>query len=291
MNRKTPIFVLLFASVVVLAFLFVLMHHSKKPQPAKTAKVAAVVKPKPNLFVVGIQPALAAGTLLQPGMIGKIVVKTPTIPSDEIKYSEKALHGFYGAMLKKNTAPATPLTDAMVIKPGDSGFLAAVLKPGDQAMTIPVDAVTDAAGLIWPGDRVDVLLIQSMPAAQIQTGHNIAAETVLHDVKIIATGNSILPPTGPKSNGSSQVRTVTLEVSPIQAKRLAVAERLGPLSLTVLSAKQGKKLAETKFQSEAKNDPDRNLVWAYQASPALTDSDSNRVTIFTNNNQQGYTVP
>jgi len=291
MNRRTPIIVLIFASLAVIALSFVLLHHGpKKVISKKPTKTAVVVKPKPKVFVVGIEPALPAGTLLQPGMLGKVFVKDGKIPDGEIKYSLKAETSFYGSMLKKNTGPQTPLVSPMVIKPGDSGFLAAVLHPGDQAMTIPVDAVTDAAGLIWPGDRVDVLLIQSMPAAQIQTGHNIAAETVLHDVKIIATGNSILPPTGPKSNGSSQVRTVTLEVTPIQAKKLAVAERLGPLSLTVLSSKQEKEIAKRQIILD-KKDPDHALVWAYQASPALTDSDANTITIFTNNNQQGYTVP
>ena len=51
------------------------------------------------------------------------------------------------------------------MRPGDHGFLAAVLAAGMRAVTVGVDATTGAAGLIWPGDRVDLILTQTIQAA------------------------------------------------------------------------------------------------------------------------------
>ena len=72
------------------------------------------------------------------------------------------------------------------MRPGDHGFLAAVLKQGMRAVTVGVDAVSGTAGLIWPGDRVDVILTQSMDDPKLPPGRRVAAETVLQDARVIA---------------------------------------------------------------------------------------------------------
>lgn len=294
MNRKWPAFLLLGATVVLIFGLYALLHHGHKPahHPVKTAAVKKKAKPPPpKVFVVGMGPPAAAGTLLQPGEIVRVPAKDGKVAPGQIRYTPKAVAAFYGAMLRRQAAPQTPLTNAMVIKPGQSGFLAAVLKPGMRAMTIPVDRISDSSGLIWPGDRVDVMLVQSLPQ-QIQTGHNLAAETVLGNVEVIAAGSTLVAPTGPKSNGTVPVSTVTLEVTPDQAKKLALDEHLGALSLTLLSAQSDSRTADLHGAGAARRTADpAGLTWAYQASPALTASDSNNVTVFSVNSQQGYVVP
>ena len=55
---------------------------------------------------------------------------------------------------------------ADVLRPRDRGFLAAVLAPGTRAVSIAVDPVSGVGGLIWPGDRVDVILTQEIPASR-----------------------------------------------------------------------------------------------------------------------------
>jgi pilus assembly protein CpaB len=57
-----------------------------------------------------------------------------------------------------------PVTRDDVIRARDRGFLAAVLEPGTLAISISVDAATAVAGLIWPSDRVDVILTQDIEA-------------------------------------------------------------------------------------------------------------------------------
>lgn len=147
------------------------------------------------------------------------------------------------------------------MRPGDHGFLAAVLQPGMRAVTVGVDATTGAAGLIWPGDRVDLILTQTIQEAALPPGHRVAAETVLSDVRVIAINQQLVQ--GADSGaGDAQARTVTLEVTQEQAERVSVATRLGRLSLSVRSA-------ETSPNASAKPSSGSNTTWAVDVSPAL----------------------
>ena len=68
--------------------------------------------------------------------------------------------GVAGAMVRRSLAPNEPILAGDVLNPGDRGFLAAVLGTGMRAVTVGVDPVSGTAGLIWPGDHVDVVLTQ-----------------------------------------------------------------------------------------------------------------------------------
>ena len=63
-----------------------------------------------------------------------------------------------GYAVREAIAEGAPLTRASVVGPREKGFLAAVLRPGARAVTIGVGASTSHAGLIDPGDLVDVIL-------------------------------------------------------------------------------------------------------------------------------------
>ena len=61
-----------------------------------------------------------------------------------------------------------------------------------RAVTVAVDATTGAAGLIWPGDRVDLILTQTIQEATLPLGRRVAAETVLSDVRVIAIDQQLV---------------------------------------------------------------------------------------------------
>ena len=69
-------------------------------------------------------------------------------------------------MVRQTLLQHQVILPADIMRPGDHGFLAAVLTPGRRATSIGVDAVSGTAGLIWPGDHVDVILTQEMPEAE-----------------------------------------------------------------------------------------------------------------------------
>jgi pilus assembly protein CpaB len=125
-----------------------------------------------------------------------------------------------------------------LLHPGERGFLAAVLRPNHRAISIGVDAVTGAGGLVAPGDLVDLVLVQNFDASDAPVARRVTAETVLTRLRVIAIDQQIQQG-GQTTNvvGQARVaRTVTLEVSPEQAEMVAVAEQLGRLALTVRPA-------------------------------------------------------
>src|SRR5262249_24572517 len=63
-----------------------------------------------------------------------------------------------GAVARKGILAGEPITEAGIARPGDRGFLAAVLAPGMRAITIDVTDPQSVAGLAFPGDRIDLLL-------------------------------------------------------------------------------------------------------------------------------------
>jgi pilus assembly protein CpaB len=142
-----------------------------------------------------------------------------------------------GAVVRRGIVAGGPITEAQIARPGDRGFLAAVLTPGMRAVTITTNERTSVAGLIFPGDRADLLLLQTMPtldsAAGSETGSYAprTAETFLENVRILATERTLNDIEGePK-----KVDNVTLEVTPKQAEMLAAVRDLGDLSLSLRS--------------------------------------------------------
>jgi pilus assembly protein CpaB len=137
-----------------------------------------------------------------------------------------------------------------------------------RAVTVSVDNVTGADGLIWPGDDVDVLLTQTIAGAP--NSKSIAVEPVLADVRVIATGSELIKDPNAGANGGQSAQTVTLEVTEDEAARCIVAGTLGRLSLIVHSA-QGVKDNHT-GQPDEPQGPPPPPVWAGDVSPALTNA-------------------
>jgi pilus assembly protein CpaB len=99
-----------------------------------------------------------------------------------------------------------------------------------------VDAVTGAGGLVAPGDLVDLVLVQNFNATEAPAARRVTAETVLYRVRVIAVDQMIANGGQAAASQGRIARTVTLEVSPEAAERVAVAEQLGRLALTVRPA-------------------------------------------------------
>ena len=132
-----------------------------------------------------------------------------------------------------------------------------MLATGTRAVSIGVDAKTGASGLISPGDLVDVILTQEFAPGETPAGRRVVAETVLSTVRVIAVDQQIAQgaPTGSSvpTVGSNRVAsTVSLQVTPEQAARVVVAERLGRLTLVVRSIDGNQAVGQAATELEAK---------------------------------------
>jgi len=176
-----------------------------------------------------------------------------------------------GALIRRNVAKGEVLLSADALNPGDRGFLAAVLGAGMRAVTVGVDAVSGLAGLVWPGDRVDVILTQSQEGSDVPAARRVSAETVLHDVRVIAIDRQLIQGATSESPESQAVKTVTLEVTPTDAERVMVGEKLGHLSLSVVAFAQATGAPATVRGETAATAPrpDNGITWGGDVSSAL----------------------
>ncbi|MEL6238215.1 MAG: Flp pilus assembly protein CpaB, partial [Pseudomonadota bacterium] len=127
-----------------------------------------------------------------------------------------------------------PVTMGSLVSPGDRGFLAAALGPGMRAVTVPVSARTGVAGFVFPGDRVDLVLTQTVEGE----GRPLrTAETVLRNLRVLATDQQTEKVEDPESGKTvvSTFRNVTIEVTPKLAEKVSVAQTIGTLSLVLRS--------------------------------------------------------
>lgn len=108
--------------------------------------------------------------------------------------------------------------------------LSVVLKPGMRAISIAADKVKDVAGLIQPGDRVDVIAIPARVGVETPQ-----ARTILRGALVLALGGQLENSTPVAAADAQNVATVTLGVSPAQADLLASADINATLRLALRS--------------------------------------------------------
>jgi pilus assembly protein CpaB len=214
--------------------------------------------------------AVPTGTLLRPEDIGWKEVAAKDIRPGNLVRGQVSEAEFSGAIVRRELAAGEPLNVSELVRPNERQFLAAALKPGTRAVSIAVDAPQSAAGLILPGDQVDVILTQSFADTGTDPALRTVAETVLHDVRVIAIDQNL---TTTRPAGASRTlvpaesrvpKTVTFEVTEKQAERLIVAAQLGRLQLSVRPLEIG---PATTGAAKGEAGP----TWASDVSPALNE--------------------
>ena len=145
-----------------------------------------------------------------------------------------------GSVVRGPLAKGDPVPINEVIKPGDADFLSAVLKPGSRAVAIRVDDVTGGAGLIRPGNFVDVVLSGKFNYQSIGNSEVATAKTLLQAVRVLAVNKDVVLQEQAEVQASGRQLptrdnrgTITLEVNPKEVELLTVAKTMGTLSLSL----------------------------------------------------------
>ena len=145
------------------------------------------------------------------------------------------LKSLQGTVVRNAITAGQPITQGALVKPGDRGFLAAALGPGMRAVTFPVSAQSAVAGFVFPGDRIDLVLTQTVPGGGDGQPLKVS-ETIMRNVRVLATDQRTDNTTD--DAGKTVVKTfgsVTVEATPKIAEQLAVAQTLGAISLSLRS--------------------------------------------------------
>lgn len=202
---------------------------------AGAVPVAGQPAPIDGVEVLVATKALPVGTILGPDSMKFVAWPKDLVEGAYFKRDGTDLAKLQGTVVRYAIPAGQPLTQGALVKPGDRGFLAAALSPGMRAVTVPVSAQAAVAGFIFPGDRVDLILTQSVPGGG--DGPPLkASETVLRNLRVLATDQRT--DKQQDENGKTVVATystVTVEATPRIAEKIAVAQTLGALSLSLRS--------------------------------------------------------
>jgi pilus assembly protein CpaB len=199
-------------------------------------------KPSERMVQVRVAGAdLPAGLLLRNEDLDWQVLQPGHVPEGALVKGTQAADAMAGVLVRRDMRAGDVISTRDVIRPEAPGFLAAVLKPGMRAVSVPIDSVSGNAGLIQPGDYVDMILVQETRAKDddaSERARSVVSETVAEKVRVIAVGSVFqhqAQADTAKGGRSAPARTVTIEVMPRAAEAVAVAARLGTLSMALRS--------------------------------------------------------
>ena len=212
-----------------------------QPEPVQPEPVQPeVARP----FILTAKETISVGTLLLDTHLEWREARelSPTATGTLIQ-GAVPLRAVIGAIATRSLEPGDPILWSGLRLREHPGYIGASLRPDMVAMTIRVQ---DTANVVHPGDRVDVILVG--PSGTEAT----VAHTILHDARVLAVGSSVVsfahygvldgisefvsePPQLTPGGG------YTLEVTPQDAERMAMAARIGSLTLAIRSPYTGKR--------------------------------------------------
>jgi len=235
----------LLAGALIIAVMAAFLARSMfADSAAPQATAAAMPNPQDMPHVLVATKSLPVGTI-----VGADAYRYQPWPKELVEEAyflegKSSTEKLVGSVVRTAIAAGQPVTQGSLIQPGDRGFLAAALTPGMRAVTVPVSIQSSVAGFIFPGDRVDLMVTQSVAGGGDGDPLKVA-ETILSNLRVLATDqrtNAI------GEDGKPVVQTysnVTLEVTPRMAEKISVAQTIGAISLSLRS------LADNSQQLEA----------------------------------------
>lgn len=189
---------------------------------------------KPGVQVLVARSPLRAGQLIKPEHLRWQAWPQGALPPSYIIEGKRPISDFVGAVVRVPFNVGQPILESDIVMPGSRGFLAAVLKPGLRAASVPLTATTGVSGFIYAGDRVDVLLTHTLQAQGSDAQHN-ATETILRNARVIAIDQRVDFAPGDKPEVG---KTATLELTSKQAEIVTLGIKMGELSLVLRSMQE-----------------------------------------------------
>ena len=225
---------LLVGALVIAVITAVMAKNMFTGSGADQASAAPAVPVGPKILVA--RKALPVGTIIDQEAL--TFQPWPSELMQEAYYTEGSpdsdMSKLLGTVVRNPITAGQPVTRGALVGPKDRGFLAAALGPGMRAVTVPVSATSGVAGFVFPGDRVDMVLTQEVAGGGDGPPLKVS-ETIVRNLRVLAVDQRI-DSLNEEGKSEAQVSTsVTIEATPRIAEKIAVAQSLGMLSLSLRS--------------------------------------------------------
>ena len=193
---------------------------------------------KPTIKVVVASKQLNYGEAISPGAIKEIDWPADAVPEGAFRATSELITAEGSRVVLTQIALHEPILPGKITNPGQAASLSALLEEGYKAVTVRVDDVLGVAGLITPGDRVDVLWTRVN--GQGTQADETYTEVLLRGVRVLALDQKIDDAKrSEKSIGGGFAKAVTIEVSTIQSQKVALATSTGKLFLALQNVGEG----------------------------------------------------
>ena len=215
----------------------------------------------PRTEVIYMAEDVKPGESIAEAMLEVRQVPEGEIPEDAIRKKADAIDRAALSQLDKGDL----LRARKLAERGVGRGVASLIRPGMRAFTIQTPSFSSSlAGLLLPGNKVDVLLTANSPGGPDDETGGAMTTTLLQNVEILAIHNNVNAPTTNKMN-PDDARSVTLQVSPEDVELLDLGQNKGTLHLS---------LRNLKDEGSSKNKPrrvaDLNLFPARAKPPTPT---------------------
>ncbi len=223
--RKIRLRALLFFALALVAgagAVFLVKTYMDRARAASaTAPIAA------TLVVVAAEP-VPIGTRLQGSHLAVVRWPVGDVPDGAFESVEQVV----GRSVQRDLVAGEPVLATRLADPQRGDGLAAILEDGHRAMAVKVDQVIGVAGFVQPGDSVDVITTMKPDLDSQSLGRAArVAKIFLQNIRVLAVGEHL----STDGHKPITVQVVTLEVTPDQAERLALASQHGEIQLTMRS--------------------------------------------------------
>jgi pilus assembly protein CpaB len=176
-----------------------------------------------TLSVVVAAKDIPAGAALEVASLEVKQWPAVTVPNDALS----SLKAAEGRVTRVPVFVGEAIVPGRLARQGTAPGLEAQITSGMRAMSVRINDVAGMSGLIQPNSRVDVLITLR------EGGHQTTEEVsklFLENMRVLSMGSRT---TRDESGGATPATAATLEVTPAQAEKLAVAMRQGSIQLVL----------------------------------------------------------
>ncbi|MBI5589805.1 MAG: Flp pilus assembly protein CpaB [Deltaproteobacteria bacterium] len=223
MGNMKPIIPFLVSIVIAVTGTWVIYQWVQKQ---RAPKEVVQVQQTEAIPVVVASTDIPWGTKLQPEMIKMLPFLKESLPTGHFCNSNDLKDRVLVESLKAND----PVTEHKLAPVSvQTGGIACILPSGKRAVSVKGDKVIGVAGLVNPGNRVDVLVTVD---GSKDSGKESKTKLVLEKIHVLATGTQVQKN---EKGEPAPVDVYTLEVTPEESEKLALAATEGKIQLSLRS--------------------------------------------------------